>query len=316
MTMKNVAASIRGRLLEHAKATNQDFNLLLTRYALERLLHRLSTSPQADRFCLKGALLFTLWFDLPHRPTQDLDLLAMGPADEAQLAALFQALCATPASDGLVFSPESVQVSEIRKAANYPGLRVTLRGTLDGARCAIQVDVGFGDAITPGVVEVTYPVILTGMDAPKLRAYPPETVVAEKLHALATLGMANTRLKDAFDLWVLANHGPFEEGLLQRAVQATFARRGSPLPESVPLGLSDAFAQAPDKTKQWAAFLRKNRLDAPPLAEVMAMLRSFGVPLWLPTESPSEGQRVWRKGGPWAPSRASSDTPDTKHPAT
>ena len=206
MIGRNVAASVRTKLLNKARAEKRDFTLVLTRYALERLLYRLSISRHADHFLLKGALLFDLWFDVPMRPTRDIDLLGFGLAEEPYLTEAFTELCALDIDDGIHFDAQSIRAEEIRKEANYAGIRVTLLGWIDGARCPIQVDVGYGDAVTPEPEAVEYPVMLDEFPAPKLRAYPRYTVVAEKLEALITLGVANSRMKDYFDLWVLAGH--------------------------------------------------------------------------------------------------------------
>ena len=274
---KNVAASVRARLLSHAKSQDMDYNLILTRYALERMLYRLSVSPWGDAFVLKGALLFDLWFDQPHRPTRDMDLLGFGSSEMADVAAVFRQVCALSHEDGMTFDPATVNVTEIRKEANYAGVRATFLGMLDGARCVVQIDVGYGDVVTPEPQRASYPVLLAEMSAPVLRVYPAYTVVAEKYHAMVSLGMINTRLKDYFDLWFLAGHFSFDPAVLQGAIAATFTRRLTPLPQHLPLGLSDAFAQDVTKMQQWKAFLRKNRLQAPALDAVMDDLRRL---LW------------------------------------
>ncbi len=225
MNQRNTAASVRARLLIRARETQQDFNLVLIRYALERLLYRLSVSPHADQFLLKGALLFDLWFDIPHRPTRDADFPGFGSAELPHLEAVFKDVCAMETDDGVTFRPDTVHATEIRKEANYAGVRVTLLGLIDGARCQIQVDIGFGDAVTPGPEDVRYPVMLSEFAAPKLRVYPRYTVVAEKLEALASLGIANSRMKDYFDLWILSRHTGFDGDTLRRAIRATFDRR-------------------------------------------------------------------------------------------
>lgn len=150
MTEKNIAASVRARLLNRARELRQDFNLTLTRYAIERLLYRISVSPHADQFLLKGALLFDLWFDIPHRPTRDADFLGFGSAERPRIESIFKAICTIEASDGVTFQADSVRATEIRKDANYTGVRVMLLGVIDGARCPIQIDIGFGDIVTPG----------------------------------------------------------------------------------------------------------------------------------------------------------------------
>jgi hypothetical protein len=270
---RNLAASIRARLKQRADATQQDFNLTLTHYGLERLLYRLSISPHAANYLLKGALLFSVWYDQPHRPTRDADLLGFGPDDVHTAVSAFRAICQIVVEDGISFDPASVKGSVIRKEAGYGGVRIDLPAKLDGARIALQVDIGFGDAVTPSPESMTYPVLLEDLPAPQLRSYPKYTVVAEKFHAACLLGMANTRMKDYFDLWVLLNDGALETGELRRAVEATFNRRKLALPRTLPVGLSDAFAQDATKNQQWAAFLRKNRLEPLDLTDVVALLR-------------------------------------------
>jgi predicted nucleotidyltransferase component of viral defense system len=273
MKATNRAASVRARLLNCARAERTDFNLMLTRYSLERLLYRLSVSPWADQFLLKGALLFDLWFDQPHRPTRDIDLLGFGPSELEDLIEVFHQVCAQPSDDGMVFDQASVQAVRIRKDANYEGVRVTLLGMLDGARCSVQIDVGYGDAVTPAPELVQFPALLADIAAPSLRAYPVYTVLAEKYEAIVSLGMANTRMKDYFDLWFLATYAEIDEAILLRAVQATFARRRTEVPHSAPMGLTDAFVASPIKRQQWRAFLSKSKLEAPELAEVAARVR-------------------------------------------
>ncbi|MBP6422487.1 MAG: nucleotidyl transferase AbiEii/AbiGii toxin family protein, partial [Propionivibrio sp.] len=242
MSGRNLAASVRDRLLNKARAEKLDYNLLLTRYALERMIYRLSISAERDRFLLKGALLFDLWFDVPHRPTHDADFLGFGSAEIPQVEALFRDICRIEVDDGILFDPDSVKAAEIRKEANYAGIRVTLMGMLDKARCPVQADIGFGDAVVPGPDEVDYPVLLAEMPAPHLRVYPRYTVVAEKLEALTSLGMLNSRMKDYFDLWVLVRYSELDTQILIRAVAATFDRRQTGIPNGVPVGLSDEFA--------------------------------------------------------------------------
>lgn len=271
---RNLAASIRARLKQHADASKQDFNLTLTQYGLERLLYRLSISPHAANYLLKGALLFSLWYDQPHRPTRDADLLGFGPDDIDTAVSAFREISQIEVEDGIAFEPASIKGSEIRKEAGYGGVRIDLQAKLDGARIALQVDIGFGDAVTPAPETVDYPALLDGLPAPQLRAYPKYTVVAEKFHAVCLLGMANTRMKDYFDLWVLLTEDTLDAAELHRAVQATFARRRLAIPIAVPAGLSDAFVQDATKQRQWAAFLKKNRLQPVNLAQVVGLLRN------------------------------------------
>lgn len=270
---KDLAASIRARLLLLAKAEGVDFQYILIRYALERLLYRLGQSAHADRFLLKGALLFSLWYDLPHRPTRDADLLGFGPSDLESVAHAFREIVALDVADGIVFDPDTVTVEEIRKDAGYAGARVMIDAELSKARCKTQVDIGFGDAVTPGPVTASYPVLITDFPAPKLRTYPVYTVISEKVHAIALLGMTNSRLKDYFDLWVLLDRESLNIQTLAQAIAATFARRGLALPDSLPVGLTDEFSEDDSRRALWRAFLKKNDLDSPPLDAIVGKLR-------------------------------------------
>jgi hypothetical protein len=272
--MSNLAASVRTRLLNKAKADKQDFSLVLTRYGLERLLYRLSVSSNKDNFLLKGALLFDIWFDVPLRPTRDIDLLGFGLAEVPLVYAAFEEICSIECDDGIEFDIGSIKISEIRKEANYAGLRVTFVGKLDNARCPVQIDIGYGDAVTPAPEHADYPVMLDDFPAPKLRIYPRYTVIAEKFEAVISLGMINTRLKDYFDLWVLLNAQELDSNVLSDAIDATLARRRTAKPTSTPIGLTETFGQDPQKIKQWQAFIRKNQLEATELNAVVEFLRN------------------------------------------
>jgi Nucleotidyl transferase AbiEii toxin, Type IV TA system len=293
---RNVGASVRARLLDKARAETSDFQILLTRYALERLLYRLSVSKHRDRFILKGAMLFATWVDVPFRPTRDLDLLGYGDNEPQAVAAMFRDICDEQvADDGVTFDSAALQAAAIRATADFGGMRVRTTATIAGARIAIQVDVGFGDAVTPGPVNISYPTLLDN-PAPQLLAYPVETVVAEKLEALVTLGMANSRLKDFYDLWLISQTFELGEATLTDAVRSTFKQRGTALVADVPVGLSDKFAAA--WAAQWRAFLTRERMTAAPdaLAVVVADLRLFLMPL---LDSTSSDNRVWPPAGPW-----------------
>lgn len=270
---RNTAASVRARLLNKARASQQDFSLLLGRSALERILYRLSRSAYRGHFLLKGSLLFDLWFDMPHRPTRDADLLGFTQADVPHLTKVFREISAISCDDGLVFQPHTVRATDIRKEANYSGIRVNLLGLLNGARCPVQIDIGFGDAVVPGPEDAQYPVILDDMPAPHLHVYPQYAVIAEKLEAIVSLGMGNTRMKDYFDLWVLARHAEINDAILAQAVHATFARRGTRIPGGIPVGLADDFAYDRRKKQQWEAFLHKNGLAQVSLDEVVGAIR-------------------------------------------
>jgi len=270
----DLAASVRTRLLNIAKAEQTDFNSVLVRYALERFLYRLGQSAHADHFVLKGAMLFNLWYAMPHRPTRDVDLLGFGPSDLQSIAQAFREIVTVVGQDGIVFDAASVRVEEIRKNAGYAGARVIVSAELARARCKTQIDVGFGDAVTPGPVDAVYPVLLADFAAPRLRTYPIYTVIAEKLHAMVLLGMTNSRLKDYLDLSVLLEREVLDPATLAAAIAATFTRRGTALPTELPIGLSDEFANDQSRQALWVAFLKKNALPAVPLTSVVTMLRT------------------------------------------
>ena len=269
---RNVGASVRQRLLNLAHARGQPMELLLTRYALERLLHRLSLSAHRERFVLKGAMLLTTWFNEPHRATRDLDLLGFGDPAHGALLETFRDVMATEADDGIVFDLQGLAIGAIREDVEYGGSRLRTTAALAGARIPITVDIGFGDAVEPGVEDIHLPVLLD-MPSPHLRAYPPETVIAEKYHAMVILGRANSRMKDYYDVWMLTSTLDIEPARLRCAVVATFARRNTSVPTEVPDGLSDSFAADPGKQRQWGAFARNLWGASPPFAVIVGDLR-------------------------------------------
>lgn len=273
MTIKNIGASVRTRINNKAKEDKVNTLFLLTRYALERMLYRLSVSEHRDSFLLKGALLFDLWYDVPLRPTRDIDLLGFGMAEIPHLLKVFEDLCAIEVEDGINFEATSIKAEEIRKEANYSGTRVTLIGMIDGAKCTVQIDVGYGDAVTPAPEMATYPVMLKDMPAPELRVYPQYTVIAEKFEAIVSLGMANSRMKDYFDLWVLLRNATLDLAILEQAVQATFKRRGTALLTDTPVGLSNQFSLDKSRVDLWDAFVGRNKLKAESLPDTVTYLR-------------------------------------------
>lgn len=274
---RDVGASIRARLLTLARQKGQAFDLLLTRYATERLLYRLSSTPHRDRFVLKGAMLITTWFDDPHRPTRDVDLLSYGdPAPEPMLA-VFKEICTIKENDGIIFDVDALRIDLIREQLEYGGLRLRTTARLAGARITVVIDIGFGDAIEPGVEEINLPVMLD-LPAPRLRAYPRETVVAEKFQAMVLFGLANTRMKDYYDIWILSRSYAFDAERLSRAIAATFQRRGTAIPEDLPDGLTPAFSTDATKQRQWEAFARDLSAEVPSLEVIVADLAGFLMP--------------------------------------
>ena len=276
--VRNVGASVRARLLNLAKERNQPFDVLLTRYVLERLLDRLSRSEYRIRFVLKGAILLTVWLDDPHRPTRDLDLLGFGDPDPEAMLAAFREICAIKADDAVAFDVEGLSVDRIRDEQVYGGLRLKATATVDGARVRVVIDIGFGDAIVPEVDEIELPVLLE-QPAPRLRTYPREAVIAEKFQAMIVLGRANSRMKDFYDIWVLKRSFSFDENTLARAIAATFNRRMTEIPPERPDALSRAFAEDPLKRRQWEAFLQDAAVKpSGSLAVVLDELAAFLMP--------------------------------------
>lgn len=298
----NLPASVLARLRNIAREKETDYQLILRRYAIERLLHRLSISPHRDQFILKGAMLFTAWLDDPFRPTQDLDLLGFGDPAVTTLRAVFEAICQIEAEDdGLVFEMDGLSVEPIREDQQYGGVRMKTTAFLGRTRIPMQVDIGFGDAITPAAQELEFPSLLSA-EGPRLRAYPRETVVAEKLQAIVALGRANSRMKDFYDLLALSQLFAFEGGSLTQAIRATFERRDTPLPTETPVGLTAAFADDSEKTRQWSAFVRREALLLRPsdFPATIVTIAEFVLP---PLQASAVGkgfERRWSAGGPWA----------------
>lgn len=274
--LRDVGTSIRARLLAIAHKSGQQFDLLLTRYAIERLLYRLSVSAYRERFVLKGAMLVTTWFDNPHRPTRDVDLLGYGDPEVQQMLATFGEICAIDAQDGLVFDVAGLRAEPIREETDYGGLRLRTSAQLAGAKIPIVIDIGFGDATEPGTEEAQLPVLLD-LPKPTLRVYARETVIAEKFQAIVMLGMANTRLKDYYDIWFLAQDAEFDGQRMTAAIAGTFGRRKTPIPTEIPDGLSEAFAANDAKQKQWQAFVR-DLAPVPALEVVVSHVAGFLMP--------------------------------------
>lgn len=282
---KDISASIRARLKNIAKAEETDFVTVLTRYGLERLLYRIGQSKYASQYLLKGALLFNLWYDMPHRPTKDIDLLGFGNHEIDYLTCVFEEVCLVSADDGIVFDGSSISAMPIKKEDGYKGTRIELFAELSRARIKIQLDIGFGDAVTPGPVDANYPVLINELPPPQIRTYPIYTVVAEKLHAIALLGMANSRLKDYLDLYVLLKNEEIDEKILLDAIASTFARREMALPKATPLGLTSEYSQDASRQAMWRSFLNKNELEFISLPEVVTSINEFVLPIIVRAQS-------------------------------
>jgi predicted nucleotidyltransferase component of viral defense system len=275
--IKNVGASIRARLLNLAKQRRQPFQLILNYYVLERLLYRLTQTKYRHRFILKGAILLTTWFKDSLRPTRDLDFLAVGNDDQQEMVSIFQEICAVPFNDGVVFDVISVRAERIREQTEYGGLRITANATVDRAKVRVLIDVAFGDAIEPGLQEIEMPAMLD-FPAPRLRAYGPETVIAEKFQTMVVLGRANSRMKDFYDIWLLSRTFEFKDDKLARAISATFARRKTDIPGELPDALTTGFADDRQKVQQWNSFIADVAHQPGTLADVVKELASFLMP--------------------------------------
>lgn len=298
------AASARARLHNVTKKRNGDFQLTLQRYVAERFLYRLGVSPYRDRFVLKGAMLFVLWDSTALRPTRDLDLAGYWANDAESLETLLREICAVPyPPDGLEFALETLQIAPIRDASEYHGFRINLDVRLAGAVIPFQIDVGFGDAIVPEPLDVIYPVLLDA-DPPHVRAYPREAVIAEKLHAMASFGEANSRLKDFFDVYALSTKFGFSGQTLAAAVAATFQRRNSATLSPSLVAFTAGFYADASRGGHWLRFLRRSKLtDAPvDFTAVGERIRAF---LGAPVRALTDGDHFasnWPPGGPWQPS--------------
>jgi predicted nucleotidyltransferase component of viral defense system len=298
---RNVAASVRARLLNRSRATGEDFQFLFHRYAAERFLYRLGRSAHRDRYVLKGAMLFALWGGSLYRPTRDLDFAAYGSSELVAVTACFREIClqAVP-DDGMHFDAQSLRAEPMRQEAEYHGLRVVLDATLAVVRVRMQVDIGFGDAIEPPANDVDYPTLLDS-PAPNVRAYPREAVVAEKLHALVLLGERSTRLKDVYDLHALALQFPFDGERLACAIAATFERRRTGIETALPAGLAPRFFADLARAERWRAYLTRNGLPGAPkdFAAAGELILAFLGPIWRALAERRAFGGIWPPAGPW-----------------
>ena len=296
----NMAASVEAKLKNITAERGIDYRFILIRYATERFFYRLSISPFAPQFVLKGGNLFVIWQKgRDYRPTVDSDMLYFGNADPEHLRQIFTDACQTDSLsvDGMFFDPDSIEVSAIREETDYGGTRVLFTAYLGRARIRLQFDIGVGDAITPSPELIDFPVLLDG-PVPRLKAYPMATTIAEKSEVMVSRGIINSRLKDFYDLWLLSELFDHDYETLRLAVQNTFARRHVPMPESVPEAWTPSFAAAPSKTTQWAAFLRKNKTITAPadFRIVGARISTFLIPVFFPPEPPPA---IWRAATGW-----------------
>lgn len=297
---RNIAASIHQRLKNASDASGERFNDLLQHYALERLLFRLAASPHRGRFILKGALMLRVWEVASIRPTRDIDLLGRTDNDPERIAAMVRDICGAPVEpDGLEFDPASVKVGRIAEEAEYDGVRVTFAGRLGNARIPMQIDIGFGDRVTPDPVEIEYPSVL-GMAGARLIGYTPETTIAEKLHVMLQRGTLNSRMKDFFDIWALSRARSFDGRVLSLAVRSTCDQRETIVTASPPAFEPEALDDR-QKAVQWTAFRRRlGSTDAPEtFVEVGGSVAEFLRPVLEAVAAGRDLDRAWPPGGPW-----------------
>ena len=298
--IKNIPASIHQRLKNKAAELGQTFNEVLQHYALERFLYRLSISMHADQFILKGALLLRVWGLSSLRATRDIDLLGHTNNQVASVAEIMRSVCNVEAlDDGLTFADDTVRAATITEDAEYEGVRVEFEGRLGNASIPMQVDIGFGDRVTPAPQQITYPSIL-GMASPKLRSYPPETSIAEKFQVMLQRGRLNSRMKDFFDIWSLARSRSFDGRVLSAAVRATCEHRQTPV-QADPIAFTKDSVTDPSKAVQWRAFRARLRdSDCPQtFAEVAAEVARFLRPIATAIAAGTAFEGQWEAGGPW-----------------
>ena len=301
-TVKNTSASVRARLLNLARSTGRDFQELTIRYTVERFLARLAESEHKERFILKGAMLYIPWKLDDKRTTMDLDLLGFGNPDMENLRIVFQQICDTGIEDdGLIFNKESVTVTQIREESVYDGVRIIVRVILGSMPIRLQVDVGFGDQIVPSPQLAEFPALFAE-HGPVIRSYSPETVIAEKFNAMIVLGMANSRMKDYFDIWMLSRNFTIEADVLREAIRQTFNKRRTEFPKTEPIALSEEFFRNESKQSQWKGFVRRQRrLDtAPSLSEIIEALRTFLLPVVSGIDTEVLTVETWSPEQGWA----------------
>lgn len=294
---RNVSASIRQRLLDRSRKAGRTFNEVLQYFAMERFLFRLSMSPYANRFILKGAMMLSVWHAADARSTMDIDVLGkLDNAEDAVKGAIREILATPVSEDGIAFLADTIEASRIAEDADYHGIRVTFRAQLDTARVNMKVDIGFGDVIFPSPERLPFPTILA-LPAPELLCYSRESAIAEKCQAMVKLGSLNSRMKDFYDIWLLSRQFDFDAAVLGKALRLTFERRSTSL---AGLGsFSAEFAEA--KQRQWMAFRSRMRLDHAPahFADILGQLSVFLCFLGSRNQQDEIQGLRWKAPGPW-----------------
>jgi predicted nucleotidyltransferase component of viral defense system len=298
---RDIPASVRGQLENLAKKSGRPLQELMQYFVMERFLFRLSQSEHADRFVLKGALMFTVWGTPQSRATRDIDLLARAENSVDAMSGMIKDVCRQPVeSDGVEFLSDSVHGAIIKENAEYSGVRVTFVAMIQNARLPMQIDIGFGDVIYPTATFVDYPTMLD-FETPRLKGYPKETVIAEKFEAMVKLGQLNSRMKDFYDIHVLLREFEFDGDVLSLAIERTFANRGTMI-DSDPFVFSPPFLEDSVKQIQWTAFVRKSKLTGAPdsFADVLRETQAFLLPLVQAVSLKQKFTSRWTSGGPWS----------------
>ena len=296
--LKNIPASVRQRLLNRARTNQRPFNELLQFYAMERFLYRLSKSPHADKFILKGALMLKVWRSPGLRPTMDIDLLGKNTNEEQKLINQIREILTTEVEDdGLVFYPDSMRTERITEDSDYQGSRILFLGKLDTARIHMQIDIGFGDTVYPKIQEAELPVMLD-FPVPRIRCYSRESLIAEKYEVMVKRGELNSRMKDFYDIWLLSRQFDFIGSILSEAIRRTFARRGTAIP-----GKWEVFDTTIIESKQiqWDSFRKKLKQEHVPedFREVDTAIYEFLSPIVTSLSSNQEKPKNWVAPGPW-----------------
>ena len=296
----NLAASIQARLQIKAEAQGKPFAELLQYYGMERFLYRLSKSQYVDKFVLKGGLLIYGWNVPLRRPTRDIDFRGyLDNSETAVLRAIQDVIRETVPDDGILFDAQTIHVEQTQIDADYEGIRVKFTGYLGKARIPMQIDIGFSDVLASRVERVQYPTLLDNTRTPLLKSYPKESMVSEKFHAMIRHAQLNSRFKDYYDLWLIANNFEFEARSLQKAIEKTFAKRQTEIPIERPIGLTAEFAEA--NHARWTKFLDKSNLQSKEVEDFVAVVEG----IWAFIEYPLRisGGEESLKSLHWTPQR-------------
>ena len=286
------ADSIKARLRNVALRNDKPYEYVLTHYFIERVLYRISVSPYSHNFVLKGGLLLQAILEEKARATRDIDLLAQRVSNqEDDLLAMFREICSIKSDDGVVFELDSLEASPIAQGAAYQGISLTINAFLDRTKGRVHMDVGFGDVVTPNPMYMTYRALLDTTEI-QLQAYSLESVISEKFQAMVDLAFANSRMKDFFDVAMLASTNNLDGDVLHQAIKSTFNRRETQMP-AAPAIFTDRFGQDPDKQRQWSAFIQRTKITQSSFSETLSLIKDFLKPLYDAIRENLPWKREW-----------------------